>query len=448
MEYIDKRIDEYSGLFDLYIDGKPTPPEYKDDPVARYIEEICQDSGNQELCRKEEAWKEIFRKEIISMLEGILPVLSVIEKEYEEEKELLSHFFASNIEQKRLAWNGIAKHLHDTFDSCMFNIHGYIQEFWKKQKTTDGIFDAMEANWKEANKKRKDKKIEQVLSRSMQNLEQEILSCGDTDYKKEQKKASFFYKHPQLKEIAKNMGREKEKSDETDDSTMTKYIPILLKHSHDKQDIDGVSLGNNLDSLLPMEIAMLDSPTFYAKFAKRQLQQFSSKAAQTKQEKSTVHYKKPRLQQGPMIICIDTSGSMSGRPLEIAKSLMQQLAAIAKREKRSCFLISFSIRTKTLDLARPSNYYKMDKFFKDSFSGGTCGEEMLREIFKMLDSEKYSMADALIISDFCFPLPIAKTMKRLKEEQSKGTRLYGLNLQRRNPYAKDYGEILDKMWNL
>ena len=149
-----------------------------------------------------------------------------------------------------------------------------------------------------------------------------------------------------------------------------------------------------------------------------------------------------------MIICIDTSGSMSGRPLEIAKSLMQQLAAIAKREKRSCFLISFSIRTKTLNLARPSNYYKMDKFFKDSFSGGTCGEEMLREIFKMLDSEKYSMADALIISDFCFPLPIAKTMKRLKEEQSKGTRLYGLNLQRRNPYAKDYGEILDKMWNL
>ena len=41
MEYIDKRIDEYSGLFDLYIDGKPTPPEYKDDPVARYIEETC-----------------------------------------------------------------------------------------------------------------------------------------------------------------------------------------------------------------------------------------------------------------------------------------------------------------------------------------------------------------------------------------------------------------------
>lgn len=39
-------------------------------------------------------------------------------------------------------------------------------------------------------------------------------------------------------------------------------------------------------------------------------------------------------------------------------------------------------------------------------------------------------------------------MQRLKEEQEKETRLYGLNVQRRNPYAKDYKEILDKMWNL
>ena len=89
MEDIDKRIDEYSGLFDLYIEGKPIPPEYKDDPVAGYIEEICQDSGNKELCRKEETWKEIFRKEIISMLEGILPVVSTIEREYEEEMKIL-----------------------------------------------------------------------------------------------------------------------------------------------------------------------------------------------------------------------------------------------------------------------------------------------------------------------------------------------------------------------
>lgn len=140
--------------------------------------------------------------------------------------KILSHFFASNIEQKRLAWNGIAKHLHDAFDSSMFNIHGYIQEFRKKQKTTDEIFDAMEANWKEASKKRKDQKIAQVLSSSMQKIEQEIITCGDIDYKKEQKKARFFHKYPQLKEIAKKMGREKERSDEMD---FLSYISIEIE---------------------------------------------------------------------------------------------------------------------------------------------------------------------------------------------------------------------------
>ena len=79
---------------------------------------------------------------------------------------MLSNFFSSSIEQKRLAWNGIAKHLHEAFDSSMFNIHGYIQEFWKKQKSTDEIFDAMEANWKEASNQRKDQMIKQVLSKS------------------------------------------------------------------------------------------------------------------------------------------------------------------------------------------------------------------------------------------------------------------------------------------
>lgn len=84
MEDIDKRIDDYSELFDLYIEGQSVPKKFKDDPVAGYIEEICQDTGNQELCRKSEAWKEIFRKEIVSMLEGVLPVVSQIEKEYEK----------------------------------------------------------------------------------------------------------------------------------------------------------------------------------------------------------------------------------------------------------------------------------------------------------------------------------------------------------------------------
>ena len=41
MEDIDKRIDVYSGLFDLYIAGEPIPPADKDDPGAGDIEAMC-----------------------------------------------------------------------------------------------------------------------------------------------------------------------------------------------------------------------------------------------------------------------------------------------------------------------------------------------------------------------------------------------------------------------
>ena len=42
--------------------------------------------------------------------------------------------------------------------------------------------------------------------------------------------------------------------EQPDPATDARAVPILLKHSHDRQDIDGVSLGYDLDSLLPTEI--------------------------------------------------------------------------------------------------------------------------------------------------------------------------------------------------
>ena len=53
--------------------------------------------------------------------------------------------------------------------------------------------------------------------------------------------------------------------------------------------------------------------------------------------------KEPRLEKGPIIVSIDTSGSMCGRPIELATCLLRQLLQMAKKQKRKCFLISFSV---------------------------------------------------------------------------------------------------------
>ena len=78
-----------------------------------------------------------------------------------------------------------------------------------------------------------------------------------------------------------------------------------------------------------------------------------------------------------------------------------------------------------------------------TFTGGTDGEQMLSDIIRVLKTNDFSMADALIISDFNFPFPFPKTESEMKKEQAKGTRFYGLQIGKdRN----DYEPLLDKIW--
>lgn len=437
-ENIDNKIDGYIALVDYCIDGYELPRQWTNDPIAAYIYDICKTPGNIELCQ-DETWKEIFHEIISSTLLTVLPLFEQIENEYNQEMTMVKKFFAYSFEERLKAWNETVLRLDNVFDKNVC----YILEFEKKEKNMDEILEAMKINWEKACKQRQEVQIRNLLRKAKQIFEYRLLNPEDEVFKHTLKDKKILHKYPKLQEIAKAMGREKESHNKMDTS-ITKYIPILLKHSHDKQDIEGVTLGNSLNSLLPLEIAMLDSSTFYIKYARKQLQQFSSRVAQTKKEKSKTKEMSPRLDQGPMILCIDTSGSMTGKPLEIAQSLTRQLAAIAQKERRSCFLISFSVRTKTLDISKPSSYLKLENFFEDRYNGGSDGEQMLNKIIEELQTNQYSMADALIISDFKFELPAKMTLKKIKEEQNKGTKFYGLGI-RALPY---YNDVLDKIWHI
>ena len=125
---------------------------------------------------------------------------------------------------------------------------------------------------------------------------------------------------------------------------------------------------------------------------------------------------KPRLENGPIIVAVDTSGSMSGKPLKIAYSVLTQLLRLARKQKRKVFLMSFSVRAKFLDLSLPRNWMRLNAFLEDRFTGGTDGEEMLNRSIEMLQSKSFAMADVLIISDFYFPLPIELTKKKILTE--------------------------------
>ena len=73
----------------------------------------------------------------------------------------------------------------------------------------------------------------------------------------------------------------------------------------------------------------------------------------------------------------------------------------------------------------------------------TNGEQMLNDILKTLKSKDYSMADALIISDFDFPYPLPGTQKEILMEQAKGTRFFGLQI---GDGYNEYVHLIDKTW--
>lgn len=53
-----------------------------------------------------------------------------------------------------------------------------------------------------------------------------------------------------------------------------------------------------------------------------------------------------------MIVCLDTSGSMTGIPERVAHSTLIRLLEIADRQKRDCFLIAFSVSIQPIDVRK------------------------------------------------------------------------------------------------
>ena len=103
---------------------------------------------------------------------------------------------------------------------------------------------------------------------------------------------------------------------------------------------------------------------------------------------------------GPIIICVDTSGSMQGAPETIAKAVTLFMASRAITQKRNCFLINFSTSIEELDLSGQMGIGKAIHFLERSFHGGTDLRPAISHAMEVMESENYRKSDLLILSDF------------------------------------------------
>jgi uncharacterized protein with von Willebrand factor type A (vWA) domain len=255
------------------------------------------------------------------------------------------------------------------------------------------------------------------------------------DIQEIKKWAEYISKNKGVQELLNMLGRlrQTEKSSKKELVKSISYIKEQVVDSDSKEEIVGITLGKDLAHALPQELALLSdddtSLLFDMKYVEGRIMSFDmqgmSENIKEVQEEKFVEISEDE-EKGPIIICVDTSGSMQGSPETIAKAITLYMATKAIEDKRACYLINFSIGIESMDLSGKMGIQKIIEFLKKSFNGGTDASPALSHAVDMLQEEQYKKADVLMISDFVMGSLSQDVIKKILKAKENKNNFYSL----------------------
>ena len=247
--------------------------------------------------------------------------------------------------------------------------------------------------------------------------------------------ANYFSQDKEAQKIADLLGkmRQIEQSSKVETITQTISVPVPVTDVNSKEEIIGLKLGKDLEYVIPSELALMADPEtailFDLKYLESKLVCFELQgtAFQDEQQEITTELEiKEDNKLGPMILCVDTSGSMSGIPENIAKAMSLYLGNKAKAEQRKCFVINFSTGIETFEISATKGIADLVSFLSKSFHGGTDAAPALRYALSLCQSENYEKADILMISDFVMGSLSETLLSDIKKQREKGNQFHSL----------------------
>lgn len=246
---------------------------------------------------------------------------------------------------------------------------------------------------------------------------------------------------PQLQAVIQSLGRLKE----TDGEPILQTIIETVKQNFQvtvevptpfvPMETKGVTRSDSISRMLPQEAILLGHPVlkklWHAKRAEHALISYAvegtdlqtiAKEREIKVERQEEGSNK-RKDRGPIIICLDTSGSMQGAPENIAKALVLECLSEASRTKRACYVYLFGSENEVTELELNANTEGLDRlisFLCMSFGGGTDVEGPLRQALNKCKETKWHNADILLVSDgeFSYKNDLAQKIKRRKNSHA------------------------------
>ena len=215
-------------------------------------------------------------------------------------------------------------------------------------------------------------------------------------------------------------------------------FPIgLVRSPMEPEQTSGLCRSDDLSRIMPSEMVLLASSLpqarllHFARRAERTLLSYervgwSEEPAVTVEGFET----RPAAECGPIIVCLDTSGSMMGARETVAKAMVLECMRQSRSQQRACYLYSFSGPGDCQELELKLNaagLYGLLEFLSGSFHGGTDVDEPFNRALARLNEAEWSNADILLVTDGEIKPPDETLIANLNEaKEEMGLKVHGL----------------------
>jgi uncharacterized protein with von Willebrand factor type A (vWA) domain len=255
---------------------------------------------------------------------------------------------------------------------------------------------------------------------------------------------------PQLREVVQSLGRLQSGKGEPS-VTERVFVPVRRLEEERRQvdtpfvpmETRGVERSGEIARMLPAEAALLGHPKlrmlWHARRAERSLVTYRVEGTEESIELverlgQEVHEeRRPRPERGPIVVVLDTSGSMHGIPEMVAKALVLEALRNAHAERRRCFLCSYSgpgnVVEHELDLSG-EGINRLLEFLGFTFGGGNDETGVMTRVVGLLQQNGWDRADVIFVSDGEWPAP-ERLVAKVEEAKAKGVRFHGVQVGNR-----------------
>lgn len=177
-------------------------------------------------------------------------------------------------------------------------------------------------------------------------------------------------------------------------------------------EIRSVKMGDKIEDALPSDKLNLCNDTTKKDFYRRMTQGQLIAYDKTSQKQKN---------KGPIIVCIDQSGSMSGDKEMWAKALAVGILEVAQLQKRefACIPYDSNVRRTTIIHKDEIDPQKIINIAEEQASGGTNFEKPLKKASELIKDSNFKEADIVFISDGDCAVSdsFRREFKQLKEDK-------------------------------